>query len=224
MIHVFGALDPPVPRLVAVLGARGHQFSDQTTPEPDTGATLLLSTPVDWMRLGVNFSPWLVAPGVRILVVSRMGAHPDAVAPGLQALWRLEEYARVSLIPTLALRLAPLAGPATPFWRKLAARPRLGAAAGAVVMPVLESDAVEVLHAALVAKHRWEGWFDVVGPEARTLAEWSEVAGHERGADDVPWEPPLEEMMEHRLAEPELWQKAYGLVAHDVAAAPRGTR
>jgi len=223
MIHVPGRFDAPVPRLIDALGARGHSVVESESPTGGPGATLLLARPVDWMRLGVWFGSWHVARGARILVLSRMGVHPDARAESLRELWRLEEYARVSLIPTLVLRLAPLIGESSPFWSRLKSRPRLGPFARSLVMPVLERDVVEVMHHALSQSGTWEGWFDIAGPEARTLAEWSELAGGPPAgvpagsAPEPAWEPPLEEVAEQRLAESELWQRRFGLRAGDVA-------
>jgi uncharacterized protein YbjT (DUF2867 family) len=219
MIHVPGRFDAPVPRLIEALKSRGHSVAESQSPTGGPGATLLLAHPVDWMRLGVWFGAWHVARGARILVVSRMGVHPDARSQSLRELWQLEEYARVSLIPTLVLRLAPLLGEASPFWSRLRSRPRLGNFANTVVMPVLEQDAVEVMHQALTQTTSWEGWFDIAGPEARTLQEWSELAGGSTAGSSGPdssWEPPLEELAEHRLAEPDLWQRRFGLTARDV--------
>src|SRR5213075_1100163 len=56
------------------------------------------------------------APNARLLVLSRIGVHPDAKAPGLAALWKLEERARASKLPMLTLRLAPMVGPRSPLW------------------------------------------------------------------------------------------------------------
>jgi len=227
MIHVPGGFEPPVPRLIESLKAKGHEISDSESPNPEAGETLVLAQPVDWMRLGVWFGSWHVARAARILVLSRIGAHPDARAESLRELWRLEEYARVSLIPTLVMRLAPLVGESSPFWSRLRSRPRLGALGSALVMPVLEQDVVEVLHAALTGTGTWEGWFDVAGPEARTLSEWSELAGATAGnapgrAAGGEWEPPLEELSEHRLSEPDLWQARYGLKAGEVGTWAEG--
>ena len=51
------------------------------------------------------------APGARVLVLSLLGAHPDARAKRLKALWELEELVRGTAIPNMTLRLAPLVGP-----------------------------------------------------------------------------------------------------------------
>ena len=216
MIHAPGTASGATARLLDALRSRGLEISAAESPGTVDGPTLLLTTPVDWMQLGVRMAPWRVARGARIVVLSRVGAHPDAVAPGLRDLWRLEEYARVSLIPTLTLRFAPLVGNETPFWKKLAASPRLGPEGDTVVMPVLEEDAIEVLARALREPRPSEGWFEVTGPEARSLSEWVAVAARGGGAGEMEWEPPLEEMLEHRLAEAEIWQSRFGLRAHSV--------
>lgn len=218
MIHVLGPMDPPVPRLLEALRARGHEVTDAPSPEPGSGATLVLSSPVDWMRLGVGFARWQVARGVRLLVLSRMGAHPDAKVESLRELWRVEEYARVSLLPTLTLRLAPLVSKESPFWRRLASRPRLGRAANHRVMPVLEGDAIEAIHMALGDPGPWEGWYDLAGPEAYSLEEWMGLAARSGdAAAEAPWEPALEELAEHRLAESRIWQARYRVKATPVS-------
>ncbi len=223
MIHAPAGVRGAAARLLDAMRARGIAFLTDDAPVPEDGATLVLTTPVDWMALGVRMAPWRVARGARILVLSRVGAHPDATAQGLRDLWRLEEYARVSLVPTLTLRFAPLVGKESPFWRKLASRPPLARHADAVVMPVLEDDAIEVLARALAEKRPAEGWFEIVGPEARSLAEWSALAAASGAGEAAEWEPDLEELAEHRLSEVGLWQERFGLRAHPVAAwADRG--
>jgi len=219
MIHAPGAVEGAMARLLPALAARGLEIADTPAPDFSGGSTLLVSTPVDWMKLGVWFAPWRVARGARIVVVSRVGAHPDARAAGLQDLWRLEEYARVSLVPTLTLRLGPLVSAASPFWTRLAGRPKLGDASRAVVMPLLEEDAVIALERVLRETQPAEGCFEVVGTDARSLAEWSELAaagGVAAPADGGTWEPPIEELVEHRLCEPEHWQERFGVTARSV--------
>lgn len=223
MIHAPGAPTGSTARLLEALRARGVATTDAESPRSEDGATLLLTTPVDWMALGVRMAPWRVARGARIVVLSRLGAHPDAVSPGLRDLWRLEEYARVSMIPTLTLRFAPLVAADSPFWKKLASQPKLGREASAVIMPVLEEDAVQLLARALAETRPAEGWFEITGPEARSLGEWSALAARGGSPGDVEWEPALEEMLEHRLAETEVWEQRFGLRAHSVSAwADRG--
>ncbi len=213
-------------RMIAALRARGLEIHDSPEPARDGPVTLLISTPVDWMRLGVRFAPWLVRRGARVVVLSRIGAHPDARAPGLRDLWRLEEYARVSLVPTLVLRFGPLVARESPFWMRLRSRPRLGPEGRHPVMPVLEEDAVTALERALREERPGEGWFEVVGPEARSLAEWAEIAapsgpGAPEGAGG--WEPPVEELTEHRLSEPEPWQERFAIPAQRVTAWARAS-
>ena len=219
MIHAPGSAAGSTARLLDALRARGVTTTDAASPRSEDRATLLLTTPVDWMALGVRMAPWRVARGARIVVLSRIGAHPDAAAPGLRDLWRLEEYARVSLIPTLTLRFAPLVAVESPFWKKLASAPKLGREANAVIMPVLEEDAVQVLARALAETKPAEGWFEITGPEARSLGEWSALAaggGATNGGGE--WEPDLEELVEHRLSEVEVWQERFGLRAHSVSS------
>ena len=125
----------------------------------------------------------------------------------------------MSGIPTLTLRFAPLVAAESPFWRKLASAPKLGREANTVVMPVLEEDAIQVFARVLGETRPAEGWYEITGPEARSLGEWSALAA--RGgarADAGDWEPPLEEMLEHRLAETEVWQERFGLAAHSVTS------
>lgn len=219
MIHAPGRAAGAVARLVPALQARGLAITDAESPDLDGGSTLLISTPVDWMRLGVWLAPWRVARGARLIVISRMGAHPDARAAGLRDLWRLEEHARVSLIPTLTLRLGPLVSKESPFWTRLAAHPRLGDEARRLVMPVLEEDALTAMERALREAHPAEGWFEVVGPDARSLGEWAEIAAARGPAEPDPagaWEPDLEELAEHRLCEPEIWQERFDVRARSV--------
>lgn len=217
MIHAPGGATGANARLLAALRARGLAIADTESPGNADGATLLLWTPVDWMQLGVRMAPWRVARGARLIVLSRLGAHPDAIAPGLRDLWRLEEYARVSLVPTMALRFAPLVGKESPFWKKLGGRPKLGRAGNTVLMPVLEDDAVQVLARALTESRPAEGWFEITGPEALSLDEWGEIATRNGALDAGEWEPPIEELTEHRLSESEIWQTRFGLRAHPVS-------
>ena len=219
MIHAPGVAQGAMARLVPALKARGLEISADESPDLEGGSTLLMTTPVDWMRLGVWLAPWRVARGARLIVVSRIGAHPDAKAASLQDLWRLEEYARVSLIPTLTFRLAPLVSKQSPFWMRLAARPKFGPEARQLVMPVLEEDAVTALERALREERPSEDWYEVVGRDARSLEEWAGIASTGAAAAPdatVPWEPEIEELAEHRLAEPEIWQERFGIRARSV--------
>jgi hypothetical protein len=65
---------------------------------------------------------------------------------------------------------------------------------------------------------RWGGWYELAGPDALTLAELRDLAAASEGASaGGAWEPPLEEMLEHRLAECEPWASAFGLRPASVA-------
>jgi len=178
---------------------------------------------------------WRRAGEVRLLVLSRIGAHPDARAPGLRALWELEERARGTGLPALTLRLAPLVGPQSPLWLKLAGGPRLPHGGGWLTNPVCEEDALETLARALAAPGVREGWYEVAGSEVLSLAElatlaveWGRRSPGFAGARGA-WEPPLEELGEHRLCEPGPWLERFGLEIGPLAGracgwepAPRG--
>ncbi len=95
MIHVFGTPGPPVPRLVAAMMARGHAARAAADTDaagtsalaggdrsPGT-ATLVLGDvgAPDPRALAVLLGAWRRAEGARLLVLSAIGAHPDARAP-----------------------------------------------------------------------------------------------------------------------------------------------
>lgn len=216
MIHAFGEPDPPVPRLMAALAARGHEIHPARIDRPAGRATLVLGpgASLDPMALGVLLGAWRTAPGARVLVLSLVGAHRDARARRLRDLWDLEERARGSGMPVLTLRLAPLLGPESPLWQRLRSRPRLPRGANRPLNPVGEDDAVETLDRALRGQAAWEGWYEVAGEEALTLEELASLAAGTgpplpRGAGA--WEPPLEEMAEHRLCEAAPWRAHFGI-------------
>jgi len=150
----------------------------------------------------------------RILVLSALGAHPDARAPRLRRLWNLEEQVRRSSRAVLTLRLAPVVGADCPLWLRLRTRPRLGRDGEILFSPVHESDVVETLTRALDGRAPWEGWYGIAGPEVMTLSEASALAA--RGQRLPPgagaWEPPLEEIREHRLPELEPWIEHFDVV------------
>ena len=162
----------------------------------------------------------------RWLAVSRVGAHPDARAAALRALWELEERARASGLPVLTLRLGPLVGPRSPLWLKLATRPALPRGGRQLLNPVCEEDALETLARALAGRAAWEGWYEVAGPEVVSLAElgalaaeWPEEPGAGVGAA---WEPPLAELDEHRLCEAGPWLGHFGLDVRPLAERAAG--
>ena len=222
MIHVFGRPDPPVPRLIAALAARGHELSRMPDSKPSTPATLVLGAEksLDAMALGVLAGAWRKAGRARVLVLSALGAHPDARAPRLRRLWELEESARGLALPVLVLRLGPLIGPDSPLWRKLRSRPRLPRGGRMLIQPVAESDVIETLERALDGRAGWKDWYEVASPEPLTLAELAALAAG--GAPDraslagAAWEPPLEEMNEHRLAEAEPWLRHFQMTARPI--------
>ena len=144
----------------------------------------------------------------RVLVLSRLGAHPDASVPSLQALWRLEEEARATGAPTLTLRTAPVVGEGAPLWAMLRTRPALPGGGRRLVDPVHERDAIATLAHALTTA-TWpagEGWYELAGPERFAWSELAELAVRGPAPQAVPaWEPSLEEIGAHRLAESEPW-------------------
>jgi uncharacterized protein YbjT (DUF2867 family) len=165
---------------------------------------------LDWL------AGWLgarQAEAARVLVISALGAHPDARAPRLRALWRIEELARASGLPVLVLRLAPLLGPASPLWLRLRSRPRLPRGGRPLLCPVAEADARQVLRRALAGAAAWEGWFEIAGAEPLTLLELAELAravGPALAAGAGDWEPAAEEMEEQRLPDIGPWTTHFG--------------
>lgn len=224
MIHPFGHPDPPVPRLVAALAERGHEVGPRSQPAEtadDRASTLVLGsgTGLDDDALAMLLGTWKRTRGARVLVLSALGAHPDARAPRLRQLWDLEERVRGSRLAVMTLRLAPLVGPASPLWLRMRSRPRLPRQARALLNPVAESDVIETIERALDGRARWEGWYEVAGPEVFSLAELAEIA-RLSGAPTPPgsgaWEPPLVELEEHRLAEAGPWLEHFAIVPHAI--------
>src|SRR6266516_4199530 len=103
---------PPVARLAAALVARGHTI-DRGTSAPGAGTWVV--GPAEDPDTAAHIAG-RSATGDRILVLGWIGAHPDARAETLRKLWALEERCRATPLPTLALRLGPLVGPASPLW------------------------------------------------------------------------------------------------------------
>lgn len=218
MIVTPGPLDPPAGRLLAALAGRGHAVRDVAAlPAGDAPVTLVVSTgPFVFDLAGAVRA---IAPRhFRLLVLSRLGAHPDARASSLQRLWRIEEHVRGSGAPTLTLRLAPIVGPDAPLWRQLRRRPGLPRGGRGLLQPVLESDVVATLERALADPTPWTGWCEVAGDEVWSLAELRDAAAATRGSrESAAWEPSLEEMAEHRLAESEPWVSRFGVRPTSVA-------
>jgi len=222
VIHLYGSPDPPIPRLAAALAARGHRLVAEGGRSPGESSTLVLGAgaALDPMALGVLLGAWRKTPRARVLIVSALGAHPDARAPRLLQLWELEEAVRAMKIPSITLRLAPLAGPDSPFWRRLRSRPRLGSHAHGFVQPVAEVDVIDTLDHALAGRVAWEGWYELAGPDVFELGELIELAGSAgpplpSGAGE--WEPPLAEIAEHRVAETGPWTAHFGITPRTLA-------
>lgn len=222
MIHVYGETEAPVPRLLKAASARGIAIqAAQGDGGVHESSTLVLAggSNLDPLALGVLLGGWRYARGARVLVLSRLGAHPDAKAKGLRALWDLEEYVRASGMASLTLRIAPVLGPESPLWLKLRSAPRLPKGGRDLIQPVAETDVVETLDRLFRGTGRWEGWYEVAGREAISLAELCDLA---RAAGPGPnggaWEPPLEEMAEQRLAEPGPWVERFGIEPRPVRA------
>lgn len=212
MILVPAPLDPPANRLLAALASEGTPMTgDARRLEGAAAVTLVLSSAPALPDVAGLVASLGVRP-VRALVLSRLGAHLDARHTSLQQLWRLEEAARAAIPATLTLRFAPLLGAGTPLWNKLRSRPSLPRGGRQMLNPVAERDALETLRRALDGRAAWGGWFEVAGPEVVTLAELRDLAAQAGpGPDAGAWEPSLDEMAEHRLAESEPWAMHFGL-------------
>src|SRR5204862_7978861 len=85
---------------------------------------------------------------------------------------------------------------------------------GKLLNPVAETAVSETVGRGLGGRGRWEGWFEVAGPDVLSLAELAALA---RDAGPPPrvvhgaWEPPLRELEEHRLAEADAWLEHFAM-------------
>jgi uncharacterized protein YbjT (DUF2867 family) len=222
-----GPLGAAPERLLAAVAARGHALvpRPEALPAGDEPVTLVIADgPMVLGLLGTVRA--LGARPFRVLVLSRLGAHPDARADTLRRLWRLEEHVRGGGAPTLTLRTAPLVGPETPLWRKLRSRPPLPAGGRKLVNPVAETDVVETIARALDGRAPWGDWYEVAGSETFSLAELRDLArapaaggpASGSGGTGGAWEPSLEEIAELRLAESEPWASTFGIRPTPIAA------
>ena len=215
-----GPLAEPADRLFGALSDRGVTLYDDPSALPPGTEPVTLA--VSDGPFVFNFAGAVRDLGehrFRVLVLSRLGAHPDARAASLQRLWRLEEHVRGGGVPTLTLRLAPLVGPDSPLWRWLRTRPGLPRGGRKLVNPVYEGDALETIVRALSGQAAWEGWFEVAGAETVSLAELRDLAATSTGpkAGGV-CEPTMDEIDEHRLAESEPWASHFGITPVRLAA------
>ncbi len=227
-----GPLGEPADRLLAAVAARGHVVATgadglraaiSASPAGTGGeATPLVTLAISDGPIVFDFLGFVRSLGdcrLRALMLSRLGAHPDARAASLQRLWRLEEHVRGGGLPTLTLRFAPIVGPDAPLWRLLRGRPMLGPHARRLVNPVAERDAIDTLLRALDGRALWQGWYEVAGDEAVSLAELSQLAAGSPGErSGGAWEPPLDEIVEHRLAESAPWALHFGITPTPLSA------
>jgi hypothetical protein len=208
-------------RLLAALAARG-------LPHAAGGEPGVASEGTAWLISdGFGGDPLAAisraGDGDRILMLSRLRAHPDAETASLRRLWDLEERARGTGLPVLTLRLGPMVGPKSPLWRRLATRPALPREGRMLLHPVAEEDVVETIARAIRGPGPWREWFEVAGPEIWSLAELTDLAA-EHGADPdghAAWEPPLDELVRHRLVEPGPWLARFGLAPGPLAERAR---
>lgn len=215
-----GPLAEPAARLVRALAARGHAVAQEPAQlAADTRAVTLVVSDGPFV---FDFGGMVRAMGerrFRVLILSRLGAHPDARCESLKRLWRLEEHVRGGGAPTLTLRMAPVIGPDAPLWRMLRTRPALPNQGRRLVDPVYEGDVVETLLRALDGRALWQGWYELAGAERFT---WAELAAHAqasgRATEGAAWEPTQDEIAEHRLAECEPWATHFGLTPTPLAA------
>ena len=211
-------------RLFETLGPRGVRWVERLEgPADPDPATLVCAEGLAPSELDRAIAAVRPAPGARLLVLSRVGVHRDARSPALRALWDLEERARGSGLPVLTLRLAPLLGPASPLWLELATRPRLPHGGCQLLNPVCESDAVDTIELALAGRARWEGWYEVAGPEVMSLAELAALASEwpedPAAGAAAAWEPPLDQIAEMRLCEAGPWLEHFDLTPRPLAEA-----
>ncbi|HVP14797.1 MAG TPA: hypothetical protein VMS88_04595 [Terriglobales bacterium] len=210
-------------RLLGALARRGHAIVGAEAAPPVRERTIFVCPAPGEDVSGTRESLKALVPaqGSRLLVITRLGTHPDAAHASLRDLWTLEETARAAAIPSLVLRLAPMLGPRSPLWLRLASASRLGRRADLLLNPVVESDVIETLDRALSGRAEWRGWFEIAGPEVWSLGELADLArACGRGAGEEPgsWEPPIEEMEEHRLAEAGRWLEHFGMTVRPLSA------
>ena len=156
----------------------------------------------------------------RWLVLSWIGAHPDARDPLLAALWAREEAARATGLPTLVLRLAPLVGPRSPLLALLKNHPKLDARLErALVQPVIEADVVEGIAGLINGPFDQSDWYEVCGPDPLSIGEFAQLAqaGHFGALAGAPgWEPSPAVLRAQGLSEGDAWARATGVAPHSI--------
>lgn len=197
-----GAARPEVRRLCEALEQRATR---------EAAAVRIVGWPLEESSLRLVTEP---VRDARVIVLSPRATHPDADLPELRLAWTIEEAVRAACPATLTLRIGPLAGKESPFWRRLASRPALGRAKGKLLQPVAEADVVEALERSVRGLAPAEGCFDVVGPEVLTLAELTDLASSAMPspAGSGEWEPEWPLLLAQRLGDPADWSRAFGIV------------
>jgi hypothetical protein len=212
----------PVPRL---LGAARELLERDGTP-PLTNVRVLAAT-----RVGDERAPLAGREtDTRIVTLDWIGTHPDALDATLRAAWELEEVARSTGAPVVALRMAPLVGPDSPLMAWLAGHPRLDARSRRVLLqPVLERDAVATLARAIAGLGPTSGAFEVCGREVMNLDELMEraiVCGPEAFFAEPECEPSLSILRVQGMCEWAPWSLAFGITPSpiDEALTPEASR
>jgi hypothetical protein len=206
-----GPLAEPADRLIGALAERGVTLYDDPSDLP--AGTEPVTLAVSDGPFVFDFAGAVRELGehrFRVLVLSRLGAHPDAGAMSLRRLWRLEEHVRGGGAPTLTLRLAPLVGPDAPLWGWLRSRPALLHAAAASWRTRCTKVTLET-----IVRHVGPAAWGLVRGGGRgtvSLAELRDRRRPRRGPRrDRACEPTTDEIDEHRLAECEPWASHFGI-------------
>jgi uncharacterized protein YbjT (DUF2867 family) len=218
MIEALRDLAPPGPRLLAAAWerARGRAAAAVIEPArvrvlgevagPDSAVTLVTADDAH----------------ERVLVMSWIGAHPDTREPLLERLWKLEEAARATGLPTIVLRFGPLIGRRSPLLALLAQGLRLDRRLEhSLIQPLREDDAIEGVARLLAGRIEWSGWYEVCGPDARTVGELraAAVAGALGSFDAAPaWEPSAGVLRAQGVVEWRPWADASGVTPRRVDA------
>ncbi|TMQ60294.1 MAG: hypothetical protein E6K72_00680 [Candidatus Eisenbacteria bacterium] len=202
MIHAYGSPDPPAPRLLEALATRGYAVSaweaaderatvGQGGAVPRRDSTLVLSSggAPALAALGVLLGAWREAPGARVLVLSGLGAHPDARAADRGA----------GAAMGGVRRRTGASGERAPRGTSRVTRPHAHRPASHGERPVL---------CAVITVS------DTRRADVMSLAELKALAreaGPPPSGEHGAWEPPLRELEEHRLAEADAWLEHFSM-------------